>query len=155
MSKILFRFNDRVRPPPPTHAELHPLTDYIRNEQKPSKYVTGCTLLIPHAYCPICDREIEIDHGQRIRCECGLLLELWGNGLSVWREVGNNGNEPSERAPVDHMFTPDEFAAGLSQPGQMLDVTLMTDKQLDDATMMLSGILVEVKYEQEMRRKNR
>lgn len=46
--------------------------------------------------CPHCDRPNFIEHGDRLQCGCGNLLELYGNGYYCWNPAlkNNTGDDP-------------------------------------------------------------
>ena len=36
--------------------------------------------------CPACGlSQIGLSHGEKRVCDCGLIMQLWGNGLHIWR----------------------------------------------------------------------
>lgn len=36
--------------------------------------------------CPACNKSFSMSYSERVRCDCGLLIEMWGNSLAVWRD---------------------------------------------------------------------
>ena len=39
--------------------------------------------------CPNCSISISMDHGDRILCDCGVILENYGNSLKMWEPNGS------------------------------------------------------------------
>ena len=81
--KRLARFQDR-RKPMPAHAEHHSLSSFERPPAHASKVLPGKFVYTTQFHCPLCERLLDIDHGDRIVCECGLYMETYGNRLTVW-----------------------------------------------------------------------
>ena len=75
------------RPDPPAHAEQHLLSDYQYQIEHKSIYAEYKNFFTTYTVCPGCVKRIEIDHGQRIKCECGLWMENYGNSLVIWKDV--------------------------------------------------------------------
>ena len=86
--QILATFNQKQRSPQPSHAELHLLSDCIRTQRHASRFLPGATYTTRTYHCPSCGHLLPSDdelHGMRLRCDCGLYMECWGNGLYLWR----------------------------------------------------------------------
>ena len=87
----LYKFQ-QDRPEPPSQAEGHLLSDLEQVTTKKSKFCPAVNFWQkPKKYsvytyhCPSCLGEIQIDHGDRIECRCGLFMENYGNSLVIWR----------------------------------------------------------------------
>ena len=84
---VLYYFQqNREEPPHEAENRLH------SNCLKPDTHYSDEEYL-----CPKCSVDLIIDHGQRVLCECGWLLELYGNLLVVWED---KIREPDEREPL-------------------------------------------------------
>lgn len=86
MQKLIARFQDS-RPLPPAHSERLVASEFQREIKRPSKYAPGVDVVKHKQTCPSCASDIAINHGDRIRCGCGLFLEMYGNCLTVWRKT--------------------------------------------------------------------
>lgn len=84
MARHLHSFQ-QLREPPPPEAEKFPANLFQRKVSKPSKWVEGVDVETTIQTCPGCAADILLEHGDRIQCGCGMRLELYGNGLTVWR----------------------------------------------------------------------
>lgn len=36
--------------------------------------------------CPACNTALSIEYSERVRCECGVLIERWEDFLAIWRD---------------------------------------------------------------------
>lgn len=73
------------REAPPGDAEKHPASNFQRTVKSPSKYVPGADVVRRVQTCPSCASDVEIEHGDRVVCDCGLHMEIYGNALTIWR----------------------------------------------------------------------
>ena len=86
--EILHTFTDRIqREPIPKRAEQHRLSDFTVNISKESEIIPG-KVIVAESYVvcpkPLCDERMNIDHGMRVLCKCGLMAENYGNSLVIW-----------------------------------------------------------------------
>ena len=82
--KNLHQFGDTRKPPPRT-AETHARSDFTKVESVLSRWLPDRCIRKETFHCPACSVELQIDHGDRIECQCGLVMETHGNALTLWR----------------------------------------------------------------------
>lgn len=82
--QLLAKFQQH-RSPPPSEAETLPAHEFERRIDRPSKFAPGYTTVKSVQTCPACKRDLPLNHGDRVRCSCGLFVELYGNALTIWR----------------------------------------------------------------------
>ena len=73
----------------PESAEKHEYTGFHKIDKIKSVFVPGAEVDDPttaRTECPRCSTELPaLDHGDYCKChECGLQMELFGNGLALW-----------------------------------------------------------------------
>jgi len=75
------------RPPVPDDAEAFPCHQFLDRIPVPSLIVPGKSVMTERMRCPVCERAGRtLGHGERVMCSgCFLYLELYGNGLKIWR----------------------------------------------------------------------
>ena len=83
--QILARFQQK-RPPVPVSAERYQTPRFTKVMEHPSSFIEGLFWETSHFFCPFCGVELDIEHGDRIKCACGLIMEVYGIGLTIWRE---------------------------------------------------------------------
>lgn len=69
------------------NSETFAATSYTISETRKSKFDPDVTLTIDVALiCPRCKGKLPLlEHGENTKCSnCGLKLEQYGNGLTVW-----------------------------------------------------------------------
>lgn len=74
----------------PRNSETFCLSDYEVTENKPSAFLPGKKikdLEASYTKCPGCESRLPVfDHSSYCQCkDCGLKMQSFGNGLSVWR----------------------------------------------------------------------
>ena len=97
--QILATFDQRQTSPIPSYAESHLLSDCGRTQRHASRFIAGSTYATHSYHCPSCGQLMPSDddlHGMRLRCDCGLYMESWGNSLYVWRV--EESKDPMKRA---------------------------------------------------------
>ena len=75
----------RLAPPP--DAENFSASDFTTESVRGSRWLPGEKVRRVVRRCPACKELLPMEHGDRVRCECGLVSELYGNALTVWREI--------------------------------------------------------------------
>lgn len=81
--KIIARFRDAR--PDTGSAETFPASEFQRVVKKPSRLAPGADVSETIQTCPACAADVDIEHGDRVVCNCGLHMELYGNALTIWR----------------------------------------------------------------------
>ena len=72
-------------------TEVLPYDKYEVTKRRPSHFDPRAEIEeVLGMRCPRCEKELpSLGHGQKQVCECGLELQLWGNGLHCTGEVLN------------------------------------------------------------------
>lgn len=99
--RTLHRFQDaRTAPPDNAITVLHNLfvEEHARASGLPSNESHGLIR------CPACRDLVYIEHGDRVLCSCGLVLELYGNALTVWHSPLLNQQEADFQARAPALY---------------------------------------------------
>jgi hypothetical protein len=76
----------------PTEAETFGHNEFVIIQKIKSQYVNGKVReVVIGTQCPSCkDRLPAMEHGDYVKCgSCALEMQLFGNGLSIWRHLSN------------------------------------------------------------------
>ena len=87
----------------PEHAEQHLVTDFqSASFTRESMIVPGKMLRTECGiYCPAgCGAILLVEHGEIVKCDCGLWLLSYGNSLNLWRDQDRAFGSPTNRLPV-------------------------------------------------------
>lgn len=82
--KVLATFQQE-RSAVPYYAEQLIASNYQKHENFPSTFVPGEVVEKYNQCCPACQRVVPLEHGTRLLCSCGLIMEQYGNSLTVWK----------------------------------------------------------------------
>lgn len=83
--RVLSRFQ-QSRSHIPANAEKLTMSEFCRSAKRPSVYAKGHDIRTEQFHCPSCEKPMNIEHGDRLQCGCGLFMENYGNSLVIWRE---------------------------------------------------------------------